>query len=78
MSCTLCFSENTLEFSTEMMIHFSGRKHLVNPGVLTFPSMQVCLDCGSTRLTIPETELALLRAGSAPSLGRGAAKLRAA
>ena|SRR5678809_773482 len=39
MSCTLCFSPHEVEFSTEMMIHFKGRKHLVNPGVLAFPKM---------------------------------------
>ncbi len=64
--CRWCSSSIQVEFSSEIMVHFSSRKHLDNPGVLTFPSMLVCLDCGSTQLTIPEADLALLRAGSAP------------
>ncbi len=67
MSCLVCSSTNEAEFTAEMMIHFSGLKHLENPGVLTFSKMLVCLDCGSTRLTIAEAELKLLREGNAPS-----------
>jgi len=67
--CRFCSSVNEAEYNAEIMVHFSGRKYLDNPGVLTFPSMLVCLDCGSTQLTIPETELALLRAGRARSSG---------
>jgi hypothetical protein len=66
MSCGLCSSSNEAEFTAEMMIHFSGRKHLENPGVLTFSTILVCLDCGSTRLKIGEGELKLLREGNAP------------
>ncbi len=66
MSCRLCSSTNEAEFTAEMMIHFSGRKHLENPGVLTFPEILVCLDCGSTRFRIADTELNLLREGNAP------------
>ena len=67
MGCRLCSSTNETGFTAEMMIHFSGRKHLENPGVLTFPRMVVCLDCGSARFRIAETELNLLREGNAPS-----------
>ena len=66
MSCRLCSSTNEAEFTAEIMVHFSGRKHLENPGVLTFPKMLVCLDCGSTRFRIAETELNSLREGNAP------------
>ncbi len=66
MSCKLCSSANEAEFTAEMMIHFSGRKHLENPGVLTFSKILVCLDCGSTRFRIAEAELKLLREGNAP------------
>ena len=66
MSCTLCSSTNEAKFNAEVMIHFSGRKHLENPGVLTFPEMSVCLDWGSTQFKIAETELTLLREGNAP------------
>lgn len=61
MSCTLCFSANEVKFNTEIMIHFKGCKHLANPGVLAFPKMLVCLDCGSTRLTITAETLEVLR-----------------
>jgi hypothetical protein len=66
MSCRECSSKNEAKFIAEMMIHFSGRKHLENPGVLTFSEMLVCLDCGSTRFTVAEAELKLLREGNAP------------
>ena len=66
MSCGLCSSSNEAEFTAEMMIHFSGRKHLENPGVLTFSTILVCLDCGSTRFKFGEAELKLLREGNAP------------
>ena len=66
MSCRLCSSPNEAEFTAEMMIHFRGWKHLENPGVLAFPEILICLDCGSTRFRIAETELKLLRKGNAP------------
>jgi hypothetical protein len=43
-----------------MTIHFSGLKNLDNLGVFVFPMLLVCLDCGFSRFTVPETELALL------------------
>jgi hypothetical protein len=67
MSCRLCSSTNEAEFTAELMIHFRGRKHLENPGVLTFPRMVVCLHCGLTGFRIAETELNLLREGNGPS-----------
>jgi hypothetical protein len=66
MSCRLCSSSNEAEFTAEMMIHFSGRKHLENPGVLVISELLVCLDCGSTRFRIAETERNLLREGNKP------------
>lgn len=67
MNCRLCGSENEAELTSELMIHFSGRRHLENPGILSFPKLSVYLDCGSARFTIGETELTLLRAGITPS-----------
>jgi hypothetical protein len=69
MRCALCQSGNQAEFTAEMMIHFSGLKHLANPGVLVFPKVSVCLDCGFSRFTMPETELQALREGTASSSG---------
>jgi hypothetical protein len=51
-----------------MMFHFSGLKHLSNPGVLVIAKSFVCLDCGSSRFTVPGEELALL-AGATPTNG---------
>jgi hypothetical protein len=44
-----------------MMIHFSGRERLDHPGVLVFPKISICLDCGFTRFATPETELQVLK-----------------
>jgi len=66
MNCKLCSSTNETEFDAEIMIHFDGRRHLENPGVPAFSEMLVCLDCGSTRFRIAETELNLLRKGNTP------------
>jgi hypothetical protein len=63
----VCSSANQAEFTTEMMIHFSGRQHLANPGVLAFSTVSICLDCGYSRFNLSETELRLLREGSEPS-----------
>jgi len=60
MYCASCQSSNQAEFTTEMMIHVSGVKNIDKPGVLVFPKVLVCLDCGSSRFTIPGTDLALL------------------
>jgi hypothetical protein len=68
MSCELCSSANQAEYTAEIMIHFSGPKHLNNPGVLMFPVVLVCLDCGASRFNMPTEELrSLLREGTARS-----------
>jgi hypothetical protein len=48
-----------------MNIHFPGVKGLDKPVVWVFPKLQVCLGCGLTLFTIPETELRLLEDGVA-------------
>lgn len=60
MSCLSCASLNQAEFTTEMMIHFSGPTRVDNPGVLTFPKILVCMDCGFSRFTTTEAQLRLL------------------
>jgi hypothetical protein len=37
-----------------MMIHFRGLEHLDKPGVLLFPKIEVCLDCGLSRFTVSD------------------------
>jgi len=58
--CLSCASGNQAEFTTEMIIHFSGLKNIDKPGVWVFPKVSVCLDCGFSRFSTPKTELALL------------------
>lgn len=65
MSCISCPSDNQAELAAEMIIHFSGLKHLDNPGVWLFPKLLVCLDCGFSRFNIPEAALPLLASGAA-------------
>jgi hypothetical protein len=64
MVCRSCASSNHGEFSAEMIIHFSGLRNLDKPGVWAFPKIVVCLDCGSSRFTIPKTDMALLAEGA--------------
>jgi hypothetical protein len=67
MYCALCGSSNQEEFASEMMIHLRGLRNIDHPGVLVFPKVLVCLDCGSSRFTTPETELRVLGKGMAVS-----------
>ena len=69
MYCAICHSNNQTEFTTEMMIHFSGIKHIANPGILKCTDLTVCLDCGAARFAIPETQLALLAMCSTKGAG---------
>ena len=55
-SCPLCQSANQREFPAEMNVHFPGMKGLDIPSVWLFPTILVCMDCGTTRFTIPEAE----------------------
>jgi hypothetical protein len=58
MICRSCRSTKQAELTAEMLIHFSGLKNIHKPGVLVFPKLTLCLDCGASRFTVPETELA--------------------
>ena len=60
MCCRSCASERVAEFSTEMVIHLSGMKNLGMPGVMVFPKVLVCMDCGSSEFTVPKPDLASL------------------
>jgi hypothetical protein len=58
MYCLSCGSTKQAELTAEMMIHFRGFEHRDEPSVWLFPEMRVCLGCGLSRFTVPETELA--------------------
>ena len=60
MHCALCESSNQAKFPTEMNIHFRGLRNIDKPGVLVFPNVLICLDCGFSTFTTPKSELALL------------------
>jgi hypothetical protein len=57
MSCRSCQSQNQRNFGAEIAIHFPGLKGLDKPIIWAFPKILVCLDCGFTEFSIPETEL---------------------
>jgi len=58
VTCLSCHSVKQAELTAEMVVHFPWPKHLDKPGIFLFPKLLVCLDCGSSRFTVPETELA--------------------
>jgi len=62
VTCARCSSLNQAEFTSEMMIHFSSPGHLANPGILMFPIVLVCLDCGASHFNAPTRDLRLLPA----------------
>jgi hypothetical protein len=60
MHCSLCRLSDHAEFNVEMNIHSSGLKNVGHPGVLLIQKVKVCMGCGHSRFTIPQTELAQL------------------
>jgi hypothetical protein len=62
MFCPSCASGTLAEFSAEILIHYSGLKNLDRPGVFVFPTVSICLNCGSSQFKIPSDELASLKA----------------
>ena len=63
-NCKACHSSRHSSFTAEVAIHFPGLRGLNKPVVLTFPKLEVCLQCGFTEFVIPERELQVLREGS--------------
>jgi hypothetical protein len=43
-----------------MNIHLPGLEGINKAGVLVFPKLMICFDCGSTLCALPENELRLL------------------
>ncbi len=64
VGCKSCGSRNRSEFSAEMNIHLPGVGNLENLGVLLFPKIVVCLDCGVSCFSLAENELAALARGT--------------
>ena len=60
MPCSSCLSSKQAEFFAEANIHFPYPVNLNNPGVLVFPKVLICLDCGASRFITSENELSRL------------------
>ena len=60
MSCQSCGSGNEAELTAEMLVHFPGLKNFDKPAVWLFPKLLICLDCGYSHFTVPESELATI------------------
>jgi hypothetical protein len=57
MPCKSCGLDKHNEFDTEINIHFPGLRGMNLPAMLIFPRVVVCLDCGFSEFTVPETAL---------------------
>jgi hypothetical protein len=57
MACRSCQTENVTEFGAEISIHFPAGEGVDKPTVLVFPKLAVCLVCGFTQFTLPESKL---------------------
>ena len=57
MVCSRCGSTSHNEVNAEVYIHFPGRAGLNKAGVLVFPKLLLCLCCGLTGFSVPESEL---------------------
>jgi len=55
VNCASCGSNNQAECPTEMSIHI--RRNPGQPGILLFPKVLICVDCGFSQFTVPENEL---------------------
>jgi hypothetical protein len=64
MRCPSCGSGHQTEFMAEINVHFSGLQNLDRPGVLVFPRVMICLDCGFSRFNTPQAELVELTIGT--------------
>lgn len=57
LHCLVCGSEDVRNFTAEALIHLPGFKNLDKPGVLVFPTLLICLDCGMAQFVVPDAEL---------------------
>lgn len=64
MNCASCGSDHQSEFAAEMILHFPGLENVDNPGVLAYPKVLICLDCGVSSFTVSTTELVELARGT--------------
>ena len=67
MACKACKSENTQRFEGEFTASLPDLKRLKVPPIYVCQSVLVCLDCGSTELVIPPSELQAIKNAKAAS-----------
>jgi len=67
VTCNRCGLDSQSTYNGEVAIHFPGLKGLDKPIVWVFPKLAVCLHCGLTEFTVPESETRVLRERSGPS-----------
>jgi hypothetical protein len=65
MSCPKCSLGHQEEFLAEMVVHPHGLKNLDNSGILLFPKLSVCLECGYVQFTVPQNGISAARRYSA-------------
>jgi hypothetical protein len=53
-----------------MAIHFPGLRNIDKPVVWAFPTIVVCLDCGTAEFTLTEAELRQLATSKAAGTGK--------
>jgi len=58
MACSSCGADNQIEYDSEIAIRL--RKKVDSPAVFVSRALLVCLLCGFTEFTVPESELGLL------------------
>ncbi len=63
MTCSSCASGRQAEFAAEINVHFGGLNNIDKPGILLFPKVQVCMDCGYSQFSTPKNELTALARG---------------
>ena len=66
VACAFRTSSKQKEFSAEVDIHFPDLRDVNERGVLVFPRLLICLDCGYSSFITPAPELARLRAADKP------------
>jgi hypothetical protein len=60
MPCRKCGSDYLTESGSEINTQPLGSSDLDKQGVLLFPKLLVCLECGFTEFTLSESDLLLL------------------
>ena len=60
MRCNACGSKQRAKFMAELAVHIPGPNNLDKPHLLVFPEILVCLNCGNTEFTVPESQLRAL------------------